>query len=80
MCWCGELFEERGSGFVYADVGGLGGEDGCDEEFVGIFIVEFAMGIGVGVLEVLVEFEGALFLGGGFAGECLCFFGHVEFS
>ncbi len=48
---------------------------------MGVFIVEFAMGIGVGVLQVFIKLQGAFFLGGGFAWECLfCFFGHIEFS
>ena len=47
----GELREEFGCGFVDADVGGLGGEDGCDGELEGVAMVERADDVGVGFAE-----------------------------
>jgi hypothetical protein len=50
----GPIFlEESGGDEVDLFVGGLGGEDGGDEQFEGRVEPEFAMGIGIGGLEAL---------------------------
>jgi hypothetical protein len=46
---------------VYAGVGGLGGEDGCYEQFEGVGVVEGDFGVWVLFLEEFKDFGGAFF-------------------
>ncbi len=57
--WGRERFEESGGRFVDSCIGGLGAEDGRDEELVGSGEGQFAVGIGVVLAEGVGDFEGS---------------------
>lgn len=54
----GVFFKEGGRHHVDADVGALRGEDGGDEELEGARVVEFTMGVGIGLPEDFQNFGG----------------------
>ncbi len=70
----GVFFEEGWGDEVDADIGALGGEDGGDEEFEGVAVIEGAFGVGVEALEFGDDLGGA----GDFLREG--FTGHIGFS
>jgi len=57
----GIFFEEDGGDDVNADVSALGGEDGGDEEFIGVAVVESAFGVRIELLEFGEDLGGACF-------------------
>ena len=70
--WRWETGKESGRGLVDADIGGLGGEDGCDQEFVGRGVDELAVRIGIVIAEGGEESEIAIL---GFGGHDSAFDG-----
>jgi hypothetical protein len=61
-CFGGRVFfEEDGSNHIDAHIGALGGEDGGDEEFVSIAMIERAVGVGIKALEFGENLGGAGF-------------------